>query len=153
MQVYKFIATFFGVGYLPKAPGTFGALAALLISILIHRWFGHLFTEIHAILIIIFYFAGTIAGTKLQVIWGKDPQKIVIDEVVGTWISFMFLPTQFWTFLGGFVLFRFFDIVKPLGIRKIDALPHAHGIMLDDVVAGIYANICMQLIYHFSLIN
>ena len=72
---------------------------------------------------------------------------MVIDEVVGVWISLFWLPLTWQHLLIGFCLFRLFDIWKPLGIRQLEKIPNGWGVMLDDVAAGIYANICLQIIY------
>ncbi len=78
--------------------------------------------------------------------WGKDDQKVVIDEVAGMCISLLFAPLD-WVYFGiGFILFRFFDIYKPLYIKNIEHYPGSIGVMGDDIVAGLYANIGLQLI-------
>ncbi len=79
----------------------------------------------------------------------KDPQIVVADEVVGQWITLIAAPASWKFALAGLILFRLFDITKPPPIRKIEFLPEGWGIMLDDVAAGIYALICLQLIHHW----
>jgi phosphatidylglycerophosphatase A len=81
--------------------------------------------------------------------WGHDPQKIVIDEIIGFWIAMIAVPYTAWTLFAGFVLFRIFDIWKPLGIRKMEKFKGGWGVMLDDVLAGIYANIVLQVLIFF----
>ena len=89
---------------------------------------------------------GIIATDKLEDEWGKDPSKVVLDEVIGVWIAMMFVPFSFFNVLLAFGLFRYFDIAKPLGIRKLEALNGGLGVMADDMLAGIYSNITLQII-------
>jgi phosphatidylglycerophosphatase A len=148
----KIVATTGGAGYIPFAPGTFGALAGLLFSLLLRYVFTleesslHL---IHLFLSLIFYFSGVWACKKLKPEWGDDPSRVVMDETVGFWISIILIPARWEYYVAAFVLFRFFDIAKPLGIRKIDQMHSSHAVMLDDVVAGLYANLVLQLIILF----
>jgi phosphatidylglycerophosphatase A len=83
----------------------------------------------------------------------KDPQFVVIDEVAGQLIALIGVPLTWKTFLAGFILFRAFDIVKPPPVRQLEKLPEGTGIVLDDVAAGIYALIVMQLLRHWGLLN
>ena len=142
--LHKFIATACGLGLSPIAPGTAGALGAGLIGYLILNYLPNS-SIILLFLIVIFFFLGVYSSNKLEPEWGKDPSKIVIDEVVGMWISMLFIP-QGWPYLiASFVLFRFFDIRKPLYIKRAENLKGGWGIMMDDVVAGIYTNVLIQL--------
>ncbi len=145
MQFHKLIATALGVGYLPVAPGTWGALLAFVITWLLHIY-GYLSNPLLIILVIVFTLLGTIASHKLKDEWGKDPSITVIDEVVGYWITLVFVPFHLYTFIAAFILFRIFDISKPLFIRKLEELPYGFGVMADDLLAGIYANICLQIL-------
>lgn len=147
-RLYKTIATFFGLGYMPLAPGTFGALGGVAISWLLMQpdlqpavW-----DSVHISLSAVAYFAGAYAAKKLEHEWGHDPSRVVIDETMGFWVSILFLPQDWRILAAGFVLFRFFDIVKPLGIRKVDRLKSHHAVMADDLLAGIYANIVLQIV-------
>ncbi len=151
-QLPKLAATFFGLGFLPVAPGTFGALGGFLVSYLLFILVSDfcLFYIIHTVLILTSYVGGVWACKKLRSEWGPDPSRVVIDETIGFWISILFLPLNFWLFLAGFILFRFFDILKPLGIRKIDQWHTSHSVMLDDVLAGIYANVILQIVVYFN---
>jgi phosphatidylglycerophosphatase A len=83
----------------------------------------------------------------------KDPQFVVIDEVAGQLIALIAVPLAWKTFLAGFILFRVFDIVKPPPVRQLERLPEGTGIVLDDVAAGIYALIVMQLLLHSRLLQ
>jgi phosphatidylglycerophosphatase A len=89
---------------------------------------------------------GIIATNQLESDWGKDPSKVVIDEVVGMWITMMFVPFTWLNLLIGLVLFRLFDIAKPFGIRKMEQLGGGVGVMTDDILAGIYSNVVLQVI-------
>lgn len=139
---------------MPLAPGTFGAIAAMLISYALlpssYNYQGS-FQLINFILIIVSYFAGVMACKALQEEWGSDPSRVVIDEACGYWITLMFCPMNGINLITALILFRFFDIVKPFGIRKIDKMHNsAHAVMLDDVLAGVYSCIVLNLITYFS---
>jgi len=138
-----------GFGLSPFAPGTCGALLA--VATLYPISFSSVPDYWLLGLTIIFYFLGVQSTKYLEVQWGEDPSRVVIDEVIGVWISITFLPITVTTAILAFLLFRFFDILKPLGIRKMEHLGGAHGVMLDDVLAGVYANIVLQVIYHSIL--
>ena len=143
--INKLIATAFGLGYSPIAPGTMGAIGGIAVYLLIINSLSQV-NMILGLLIILFLFLGIIASNKLESEWGKDPSKIVIDEVVGVWIALLFIPSEWQYTLGAFLLFRFFDIVKPLYIKRAEKLKGGWGVMFDDVLAGIYANIVLQVI-------
>ncbi|HPS61812.1 MAG TPA: phosphatidylglycerophosphatase A [Bacteroidales bacterium] len=135
------------MGYCPVAPGTAGSAGGLLAAILVLRFSPHPWPVLLA-LAAAFTFLGVIASRRLAHEWGEDPQKTVIDEVVGMWISLLWTGSG-WITLGlAFGLFRFFDIVKPLGIRKTESLPGGLGVMADDIAAGILANVTLQLACH-----
>ena len=82
---------------------------------------------------------------------GKDPSKLVIEEIAGIFVSRLFLPITPMTIIASFILFRIFDIWKPLGIRKLEELKGGVGVMADDLLAGIYANLTLQLMLFFNL--
>jgi phosphatidylglycerophosphatase A len=83
----------------------------------------------------------------------KDPGFIVIDEVAGQWIALLLVPLAWKSLLAGFILFRGFDILKPPPVRQLEALPDGTGIVIDDVAAGLYALLLMQLLLHFGLLS
>ena len=89
---------------------------------------------------------GIWSAGKVENKWGKDSSKVVIDEVAGMCLTLLFIPVRWQYVLIGLVLFRFFDIVKPLYIRRMEKLNGGWGVMMDDVLAGIYSNIVLQLI-------
>lgn len=136
-----------GAGFSPIAPGTAGAALACGVLWGIQKL--ELFTTYSPFfigLIIICTVLGVVSTNYLEKSWGKDPSKVVMDEVIGMWITMLFVPFSGVNLLIGFILFRFFDIAKPLGIRKLEALPKGVGVMADDVLAGIYANIVLQIV-------
>jgi phosphatidylglycerophosphatase A len=150
---YKLVATGFGLGYLPKAPGTWGSIGAFLVSIILSQLLTDpLYNIVHLFLSGITYPVGVIACKKLIPIWGKDPGKIVVDEICGMWLAYVFCPPSIPYLLLGLVIFRYFDITKILGISKVDELKGAHVIMLDDVIAGLYTGVILYIIYFFDLI-
>ena len=126
------ISTFFYLGKLPKAPGTWGSLGALFVWSLIPESLLFRFT-----LLVITLIIGFIACEfSLQQIDDSDPSYIVIDEVVGLWIALLFVPKSIFFSLLGFVLFRLFDILKPSFIYSVQFLKGSLGVMLDDIFAG-----------------
>lgn len=141
----KMIATSLGAGFLPVAPGTWGALVGIVIWLPLFIWLPGIPCLAATIaLTVILAVAGTWASTVSEKYWGKDPVAACIDETVGQLISLIPLfrgPDQdaWWLILVSLALFRFFDIFKPLGIRKMEALPGGMGMMADDVLAGIYS--------------
>ena len=141
------IGTGLGSGYTPKAPGTAGSLLALLIFFIFPLnsiyWF---------ILSILFFFVGVWSGSEIEKDKGEDPGLVVIDEMVGQWLAVIFLPYSWLTLLIGFILFRVFDIFKPYPINRSQKLKAGWGIMIDDVLAGVYANIVLQTTYMSGLI-
>lgn len=141
----KIIASFFYLGYIPKAPGTFGTVGAAWFIYLLH--FLGIYHQLFIFLMaVVFYAVGVWAVNVLREDWGEDPAKVVVDEAVGLWISVLSLPFTHLNIILAFVFFRIFDIAKPLGIRKLESIRSGHGVMLDDVLAGIYTNIAIRLV-------
>ena len=102
-------------------------------------------------LIVVFTIIGVWSATVSERYWGEDPSKVVIDETVGEWIALLAVPAgQHWAYiLAAFVLFRFFDIFKPLGVRSMENLKGGYGIMADDILSGVYAAVVMLLVDYF----
>ncbi len=140
----KFLASGFFTGYFPVAPGTIGSLVGILACFFLQDV---PFTT-YAIVVILILVAGIyISGEAEKIYQAKDSSHIVIDEIAGIFFTFIYLPKGISFLLAGFVAFRFFDILKPFPIRSIDEkIKGGWGIMLDDVLAGIYANILIRLI-------
>ncbi len=156
-RIAKTIATSLGFGYAPFGPGTFGTALGLIIYVLLANTFDIVNSNTQSLtlnllligLVIIFTWLGTWSARVLEPEWGHDPGKIVIDETIGVWITILFIPFSWVNVLLAFVIFRFFDILKPLGIRAIDEKLHSpFSVMLDDIVAGIYSAITLQLIVY-----
>lgn len=141
-----FIGTGFGAGFWPWGPGTAGAVVATAIWFCLHIWVqGGWLTAVVGSLIVVFTVLGTWATSRLEPYWGEDPQRVVVDEMVGVWIPL--LLAQGWpSALVSLVLFRFFDIVKPLGIRSLDRRHGAFWVMADDILAGIYSALVLGII-------
>jgi phosphatidylglycerophosphatase A len=148
----KVLASGLGTGFSPLAPGTMGSLLGAVIY-----WYAmpdHLDFRgwaLYLLLVILAFFLGVFVSGRAEAFWGHDAHRIVIDEVVGMWVTMAFLPTNhgFAQALGlltaGFLLFRAFDIWKPFPIRSTERLPGGWGVMVDDQLAGIYANLVLQL--------
>ncbi|HEY1677276.1 MAG TPA: phosphatidylglycerophosphatase A [Candidatus Sulfotelmatobacter sp.] len=149
------IATFFGIGRLRPGPGTWGSAATVLLWALIgHALAPGLRTPSAIGLAAIVIFIGIPAATLVARAYAaKDPQFIVIDEVAGQLIALISVPFSWKTFFAAFILFRAFDIVKPPPVRQLEKLPEGFGIVLDDVAAGIYALVVMQLLLRFGLLK
>lgn len=138
------VASTCGVGYIPFAPGTFGSAAALPLWWAL-RVTGSVWAEVAAILLIVVVGAWSARVTE-RALAVEDPGIIVIDEVAGMLISVCGLPLTWPVALGGFFLFRLFDIVKPFPARRLEHVPNGWGVMADDVMAGIYAWLVLRAI-------
>jgi phosphatidylglycerophosphatase A len=149
------VATFFWVGRLRPGPGTWGSLAAVLIwRGVTHAIPPQAQVSVLAVLALAATAIGIPAATQVANASGiKDPQFVVVDEVAGQWIALLFAPVSWKTLLAGFILFRGFDVVKPPPVRQLEKLPAGTGIVLDDLAAGGYALIVMQLLLHFGLLS
>ena len=152
VKLATLIATWFGCGYSPVAPGTAGSLAALAIGILLHEYAG--FTA--------WGFAVLAAATLIPAVWAagvtavssgiEDPQFVVIDEVIGLWIALAGARWYNWkSYLAAIALFRLFDIWEPAPVRQLEALPGGIGINADDAMAGIYAALVLFAAGCFNL--
>jgi phosphatidylglycerophosphatase A len=136
------LATWFGVGLLPKAPGTWGSLAALPFAWVIHREAGPLALAVAAA--ILFLIGWWASESYVRLSGDKDPQAVVIDEVAAQWLVLAVAPLSFWHFAAGFVFFRAADIIKPFPASWAErALPGGLGVMADDVLAAPYAIACV----------
>lgn len=143
----KIIGTGCGAGYCPFAPGTAGSLWAGILWYLLCQLPSGAFYCMLSVLTVLSTLAGVWAANRLQSIWGEDPSRVVIDEMVGTWIVLFAVPAgNLYYALWGILLFRFFDIFKPLGIRRMEEMPQGWGVILDDILAGIYGFLCMILL-------
>ena len=138
-----------GLGYAPIAPGTFGTIGAVVFYYLLTLIYPHSIPVSLLLLVaLVLGIIGIWSTDKVIPLWGDDPSKVVMDEFVGYLITMTLVPADWKYMLLGFVLFRFFDILKPLGVRYLDKnLKGGLGVMMDDVLAGVYA--CLSL--HFII--
>ncbi len=151
--IVSFISTGFGSGYSPIAPGTAGAILATLM------WLGGYyllpFDALQLALaaaIFLFTILGVWSSSVAERYWGEDPSRVVVDEMVGVWIPLIVVPEgNLWYALAALILFRFFDIVKPLGVRKMEKLGGGLGIMMDDILAGTYSALLL-VAAHFIIV-
>lgn len=139
----KTIATFFGVGYFPVAPGTLtSAIIVVLYKFLLYKLSWPLYLTLFFVLFGLGIWVSDVSSRMLN---KKDPRTVVIDEAAGQFIA-LFLLNPHWSLCAvNFVLFRFFDIVKPFPIKRIETFPGGFGIMLDDIMAAIFAGILLNL--------
>ena len=149
MLFHKLISTSLGIGYIGKGAGTVAAVAC---SICWYLAWQHGYQLVPSLIVTaVITLLGIWSSGVVSTIWGKDPARVVIDEVSGMCISLLFVPVSIKYVVCALILFRFFDIVKPLYIRKLEKFPGGWGIMLDDVLAGLYANILLQIVLWFKL--
>lgn len=137
----KLVATFFYIGCSPVGPGTAASLAATIIC---------LFLRDFIVLYILFFFIITVLGFKVsnrmeELEGQKDPSCVVIDEVAGIFVAFFTLPITWPVVVSTFFLFRAFDMFKIYPVNKFEELEGSAGVMLDDLIAGLYTNIVMQV--------
>lgn len=150
----KLIATSFGFGFLPVAPGTWGAIFAIITWLPLYYYAPTpVTTAVTAAAVVLFTVLGTWASSISEEYWGKDPVRACVDETVGQWISLLLVTTAcpWWEILLSLALFRFFDIFKPLGIRAMERLPRGYGMMADDILAGIYSVIIILVLNQIIL--
>jgi phosphatidylglycerophosphatase A len=170
-DIFALSVTTFGVGYLPLMPGTYGSAVGVLIYLGVSRleqsaaeyfvakgfspaaveaWRG----DISIIAFLLFTLLGIWAAERaVKLFNNKDPQQAVVDEVIGQLIVFLFVPLgiSWWLVLAGFGLFRLFDIWKPYPIDSLQGLPGGIGVCADDILAGLYGGICLNLLYALSI--
>ena len=149
----KLIATFFGVGRLRPGPGTWGSLATVLLWWLLASHLPPLArVPVILVLIVIVVAIGIPAATLEERGCSRtDPGHVVIDEVAGQLVTFIACPIVWQALLAGFILFRAFDIVKPPPVRMLEKLPGGIGIVVDDLGAGVYALVVLQLLLRFGV--
>ncbi|MCF7872835.1 MAG: phosphatidylglycerophosphatase A [Candidatus Omnitrophica bacterium] len=135
------LASLFGVGFIPGCPGTVGSLFGLLFVWLVKD---QIIFSLLTVFIIILAFL--IAGKTEKLFGQKDAKQIVIDELAGISVTFLFIPKTFIFILVGFFLFRLFDIIKVFPANRLEKKKGSLGIVGDDLVAGIYANLILQFL-------
>jgi phosphatidylglycerophosphatase A len=148
LRLRVLIATVFGVGLAPVAPGTWGSLPGVALAWGIGAFLGPWWVAAALLLVAA---AGTWAAEGTARHFGhEDPRPVVVDEVAGQLLTLLFVPPTWQALLAGFLLFRFFDILKPYPAGALERLPGGAGIMADDLAAGIYANLVLQAAIHFA---
>jgi phosphatidylglycerophosphatase A len=148
ISLNRIIATLFFSGYAPIAPGTAGTAVVAVIY-----WLYFVFAEplsdiAWLALLVGSFLVAVYTADKMAREWGKDPGRVVVDEGVGFLVTVAFLPPTSWTIIVAFFVFRILDIIKPTPARQLEALPGGWGIVLDDVMAGIYGNLVMRLFFY-----
>jgi len=140
----KIIGSGLFTGYIPVASGTFGSIIAIVI------YFIPGFEKLHILLpsIVILFMYGVYISSKFEKVYGKDPSQCTVDEVVGTWISLIAIPKSILLTLTSFFIWRALDIIKPFPARSSEKVPGGWGIMIDDVISGIYSVVLVHLIIY-----
>lgn len=136
------LGSVFGTGFIPIAPATFASLLALLLV-----WALPKSVVVYGAATVVCFFVGVWLATVLELRWGQDARRITIDELVGMLVTFFLVPFGLVPALVGFLLFRFFDIVKLPFVRWFEKRKAGWGIVLDDVMAGVCANLVMQVLF------
>ncbi len=148
------VASGLWAGYSPVAPGTAGSIVGAVIAFLFAAFLGlgSFAGTAYSLLTVLTFFVGVWAAGRAEVIYGqKDCGKIVIDEIAGMFVTLYLIPFDWRWIAAGFFLFRFFDITKPFPARTIDQrMKGGWGVMLDDIAAGIYANIALRIIVRLA---
>lgn len=147
--VFLALGTLFGIGFVPKFPGT--AASAVACLSLLYWWPGDPAVQL-AVVAIGSAVAVYVSWECSRILGAGDPRQVVVDELVGVMCSVFLVRLTPLTILTAFLLFRFFDIVKPLGIRWLDKLQGGLGVVADDVLAGVYTSVCIHLLIHAGLI-
>jgi phosphatidylglycerophosphatase A len=134
------ISSYFYLGFFPKAPGTIGSLGAIPLIYLAHQLGFYFYVFLYILLLFLGVWSSYKTSLEFQ---DKDPEQVVIDEVLGMYTIYFFVKPTPINLLLGFIIFRIFDILKPYPIRKIEELPKGFGIVFDDIIAGLYTTIVL----------
>ena len=141
-KLIKSLATVFGIGYIRFAQGTFASLAGLLLYLLIYTN-----TTIYYGATALILAVGFLVSGKAEALFKKkDARQIVIDDFAGVFIAYLFIPMRLQYIIIGFFVYRVMDALKLYPINRLERLPRGWGIMMDDIAAGIYANIVLQVL-------
>ena len=142
-KVALILSSCFGIGLIPVAQGTFGTLAAVPLAIALDR-----LTPMAAAYVLFFFIllAVWVSARSAGALDKEDPAEVVIDEAAGLLLTLFLLPATAFNLCLGFVLFRLFDILKPYPIRRLERMGGGAGIVLDDLLAGVYANVCIRIV-------
>ena len=136
-------ATGLGAGFSPIVPGTMGTLLAIPF----YYFVSSIPSPLYELTLVAFFFFSSWISNQAERYWGKkDDRRIVIDEIMGFLVTMLWIPRSPLFIVAGFLLFRFFDILKPFPIRRLERVRSGFGVVLDDVLAGIYSNIALHLV-------
>jgi len=143
IRLILLLASGLGAGFSPFAPGTVGTMVAIPMELL----FSSIFSPVYELTILTFFFFSSWIAERAQNHWQKrDDQRIVIDEIMGYFLTMLWIPKTLLFISVGFLLFRLLDIVKPFPCRQLEKVRGGFGVVLDDVFAGIYANVALQIL-------
>jgi len=131
-------------GYSPVAPGTVGSLVGLVF----YLGLASLGSGAYGLICVLAFFVGVWASGEAETSYGRDGRRIVIDEIVGMWVTLLGLPPRFSLVVTGFFIFRLFDILKPFPAHRSQRLRGGWGVMMDDLLAGVYANLALRVLYY-----
>lgn len=143
-QLEKILGSGLYSGYIKTASGTFASLVALFIFLIP----GFENPTFMIFIISVCIVAGVPIADKFEKEYGKDPSQFTLDEFIGTWITFLFLPKKIWYLIPAFLIWRALDIFKPFPARRLESINGGWGVILDDVAAGIYSFMAMQIIIY-----
>jgi len=153
--MHKLIATGLGIGYIPKGGGTVASLVCCAVWYLtqpVAASPGGYLILAPVLVTVALTAVGIWSANVVEQYWGKDNYRVVIDELAGMCLTLLFIPITPGSLFLGLVLFRFFDIAKPLGIRKLEKLRGGWGVMFDDLLAGLYANLVLRTVLVYSVL-
>ncbi len=146
-RISLFLGTACYIGLIPGAPGTYASLATSLVFFFVFHVNDRIQPELHVSAVCLITLTGVLAAARVSKTTGnEDPSCVVIDEVAGQLVTFLFVPVRAWTLIAGTVLFRIFDIWKPFPVRNLEKYENGVGIMADDIAAGVYANLVLQAV-------
>jgi phosphatidylglycerophosphatase A len=143
----KVIGSGFFTGYAPVASGTVGSAIALMFFFIPN--FNSLYSIIPATIIL--FVIGGFAAEKMEKVYGQDPSVVTVDEIVGMWLSLWFIQVTLLNIFLAFIIFRILDILKPYPAGEFDKRSGGWNIMLDDVIAGLYTNVILQVAFRITL--
>ncbi len=141
------IASMLRIGFIPGAPGTYASIATTLVFLLAYLVSHRILAPLHLSAVCLITILGVFTAADASRSTGnEDPSFVVIDEAAGQLLTFLFLPVSALNLIAGTLAFRIFDIWKPFPIRRLERLGKGIGIMADDLLAGVYANLALQLL-------
>ncbi|MFH1846259.1 MAG: phosphatidylglycerophosphatase A [Candidatus Omnitrophota bacterium] len=147
-RIHQMIATVFGLGYFPIASGTVGSLAGLGLCLMLYKYI-----VLYVFVFFILFFMGVVSSNHIEnEMQVKDPSCVVIDEFACIFLVFLFVPISYSIVLVGFVLYRLIDIIKVPPMRFLEKKHGGWGIMMDDLVGGIYTNLILHVLVYSNIL-